>query len=487
MSTSALIAGAGPVGLTMAIELARFQVPVRIVDKSSGRTDKSKALAVWSRTLELLDRSGCTQKLIDAGRKTRAVNIMSGRKIIARVAFDDLESPFPFVLMVPQSETERVLEEELETFGVKVERNVELIDFTDFGSEVACNLLHPDGRNEATTADWLIGCDGAHSLIRHRLAMPFEGNIVPGTFVLADVHVSGLDLPEDEFPIFWHRNGMVAFFPIDKTRYRVIADTGIGQQHDPTLEDMQTIVDQRGPSGILLSDCVWIAPFTINERKVKDFRAGRVFLVGDAAHIHSPAGGQGMNTGIQDAINLAWKVAMVVNNRANADLLLSSYSIERSANAVQVLKDSGRMLRMATVSSVATQTIRDFLVHHLFGLSFVRHKAADRLAELTVEYVESPLNGSDAKGMGFPRPGHRITGDAASVAGTSGRFAVIASDTEHAQARLKNYAHLLADRVVDTGNENGICLVRPDGYVAMTTHANGWNDLIAYLDRIALA
>lgn len=486
MSTSVLIAGAGPVGLTMAIELARFQVPVRIVDKSGARTDKSKALAVWSRTLELLDRSGCSQRLIDAGRKTRAMNILSGRKTIARVAFNELDSRFPFVLMVPQSETERVLEEKLETLGVKVERSVELLDFKDVGSEVACNLRHPDDHNEMTITDWLIGCDGAHSPIRHQLAMPFEGDTVPGTFVLADVHVSGLDLPADEFPIFWHRNGMVAFFPIAKDRYRVIADIGTDEQRDPTFEDVQLIVDQRGPGDVVLSDCVWIAPFTINERKVRDFRAGRVLLAGDAAHIHSPAGGQGMNTGIQDAINLAWKLAMVVNNNANTDLLLGSYSIERSANAAQVLKDSGRMLRMATVSSVAGQTIRDFLVHNLFGLSFVKHMAADRLAELTVNYEESPLNGSDAKGMGFPRPGHRITGEAASVAGRTGLFSLIASDKEHVSARLKNHLHLLAHPILDSENTSGMCLVRPDGYVAMTTHASGWNELMAYLDRIAL-
>ncbi len=485
MPSSVLIAGAGPVGLTMAVELARFQVPVRIIDRSAARTDKSKALAVWSRTLELLDRSGCSQLLIDAGRKTRAVDIMSGKKTIARIAFDDLASRFPFVLMVPQSETERVLEEKLQALGVAVERNVEFKGFVETGSVVTCSLLHPEGRAETVAVDWLVGCDGAHSQIRHQLGMPFEGDTVPGTYVLADVHVSGLELPEDEFPIFWHRNGMVAFFPIDRNRYRVIADLGTGEQSNPTLEDVQAIVDKRGPGGIVLSDCVWIAPFTINERKVRDFSAGRVFLAGDAAHIHSPAGGQGMNTGIQDAINLAWKLAMVVNNDGNRELLLDSYSIERSANAAQVLRDSGRMLRVATLPNAAAQAVRDFLAHRLLGLAPVRNMAAEQLSELAVRYDHSPLNGSESRASGLPKPGHRMPGDLPFGVGTRPRFALIVGEKADAAVQFKGFDDIVEVLAGDPAKVDGMCLVRPDGYVAMTADAGRWDDIIAYLSRIS--
>ncbi|WP_160003880.1 FAD-dependent monooxygenase [Rhizobium sp. 18055] len=485
MPTSVLIAGAGPVGLTMAVELARFQVPVRIIDKTAARTDKSKALAVWSRTLELLDRSGCAQTLIAAGRKTRAVDIMDGKKTIARVAFDELDSPFRFVLMVPQSETERVLEEQLASYGVQVERNVEFSGFSEVGSGVSCNVKHSDGRTEVIDADWLVGCDGAHSPIRHQLGMSFDGETVPGNFVLADVHVAGLQIPEDEFPIFWHRSGIVAFFPIAKDRYRVIADVGAGSSADPTLADVQNIVDQRGPGDVVLSDCIWIAPFTVNERKVKDFRKGRVFLAGDAAHIHSPAGGQGMNTGMQDAFNLAWKLAMVIKNDASCDLLLDSYSVERSANAAQVLKDSGRMLRVGTMQNATGQVVRNFLMHQLFGLSFAKHIAAERLSELTVGYDESPLNGTVAKGIGFPEPGHRIGGSDNYGEGDSPQFAIIAKDNGDVRDRIKRNPGFVEGAIRTSPASKGICLVRPDGYVAMTASAEGWDDVDRYLDQMA--
>ncbi|KRB60646.1 hypothetical protein ASE04_23865 [Rhizobium sp. Root708] len=480
MPTSVLISGAGPVGLTLALELSRFGVPRRTIDKSASRTDKSKALAVWSRSLELLDRSGAASALIEAGRKMHAVKIMSGRKTIVRVSFDGLASPFPFVLMIPQSETERVLEEKLEALG----GNVEFVDLVDDGKTVTSTVVHPDGRKELIVSDWLAGCDGAHSPIRHQLGMPFEGDTVPGTFLLADVHVSGFDMQEDEFPIFWHKSGIVAFFPIATGRYRVIADMGAEPQRGLTLEDVQAIVDQRGPGGLVVSDCVWLAPFTINERKVRDFRAGRVFLAGDAAHIQSPAGGQGMNTGIQDAVNLAWKLAMVIKDRADPELLLDSYSIERSANATQVLKDSGRMLRVGMMQNVAGQAMRDFLIRKLFGLSFVNHRAADRLSELAVAYDQSPLNGPEMKGLGFPSPGHRMAGFG--TFGSNGaRFSLIAADPADVAVRLKDYMHLIDGDIRSPSALDGMCLVRPDGYVALTTHRDGWEDLTAFLGRVS--
>ncbi|KQV83842.1 FAD-dependent monooxygenase [Rhizobium sp. Root1220] len=484
MPTSVLISGAGPVGLTMAVELARYQVPIRIIDKATARTDKSKALAVWSRTLELLDGSGCARDLIQAGLKTRAVVIMSGTKTIARVALDELDSPFPFVLMAPQSETERVLEERLASLGVAVERNVEFIDLEQSDRGVRCKVRRPDGEIEVVESDWLIGCDGAHSPIRHQLGMPFEGETVPGNFVLADVHVSGLEVPDAEFPIFWHRSGMVGFFPIARDRYRVIADVGIGEKQEPTLEDVQVIVDQRGSGGIKLTDCIWIASFGVNERKVKEFRKGRTFLAGDAAHIHSPAGGQGMNTGMQDAFNLAWKLAMVVNGDAKADRLLDSYDVERSDNAAQVLKDSGRMLRIGTMQNVAGQAVRDFLVHQLVGLSFVEHAAAERLSELTVGYAQSPLNGGAAKGATFAKPGQRMPIDAQYGGGSSPRFVVFANDRNQAGPTLKRYSNLVEETIRGPSGGEGICLVRPDGYVAMTAHDGEWDQVDTYLDRL---
>jgi 2-polyprenyl-6-methoxyphenol hydroxylase-like FAD-dependent oxidoreductase len=348
MKKPVLLAGAGPVGLTMAAELARYQIPVRIIDKAPSRTDKSKALGVWARTLELLDRAGCADAFVAAGLKATSVSISKGEEILARIALDGIDSPFKFLLLIPQSESERLLDTHLQSLGGKVERNVELTEFSDRGECVSCTVRHPDDGIETIEASWLIGCDGAHSLVRHALGMGFEGDTLPTHFVLADVHVSGLKLPLTELAMFWHPDGVVVFFPIAPGRYRVIADIGSDPLHDPDLAEAQRIVDKRCPPGIALSNPIWLAGFGVNERKVANYRSGRVFVAGDAAHVHSPAGGQGMNTGMQDAINLAWKLALVEHGDAGAKIL-DSYSAERSGVAKQILSDSGRMTQVAMV------------------------------------------------------------------------------------------------------------------------------------------
>src|SRR6478735_3250372 len=298
-AVAVLVAGAGPVGLTMALELARFGVSVRVVDKGAMRTDKSKALAIWSRTLELLERSGAADAFVAAGRKISAVNLRAGHEEIARVTLDGPQTPYPFMLLIPQSETERLLEAELETYGVSVERQTELSDFAQDTGGITCHLAHPDGRKESVAAQWLIGCDGAHSFVRHALGVSFDGETLATDFLLADVHVAGAGLPDDELSAFWHEDGVAMFFPIEAGRFRLIADLGpaAAGRPEPTLAEAQALVDRRGPGGLTLADPIWLTSFIINERKVSDYSVGRVFLAGDAAHVHSPAGGQGMNTG----------------------------------------------------------------------------------------------------------------------------------------------------------------------------------------------
>ncbi len=310
-----LISGAGPVGLTMANELVRHGISVRIVDKSAERTDKSKALVLWSRTLELFDHAGYVEPFLAAGMQAHGAQMSNGKDVIARISLDDIESPYPYALMIPQSDTERVLEERLAKQGVKVERTVALESFKEQGNGVEAVLRKASGESETLTADWLIGCDGAHSIVRHGLGFTFDGTTQPSDWYLADGHFSGLE-PQDRLHIFWHKDGILAFFPITEGRWRVIADLGPaeGDAHcpDPTLQEIQALITLRGTDGIVIKDAYWLAAFRINERKVSQYGRGRAFLAGDAAHIHSPAGGQGMNTGMQDAFNLAWKLSLVI-------------------------------------------------------------------------------------------------------------------------------------------------------------------------------
>ncbi len=236
-----LVAGAGPVGLTLAAELKRFGVSVRIVDKAPAPTDKSKALVLWSRSLELLERTGKIADYLAAGQPGHGTRISKGRELIAEIDLDGIDSPYPYALMIPQNETERVLGETLAGFGGAVERQVELVAFEDGPGGITATLKHPDGRLEQVTADWLVGCDGAHSTVRHGLGLPFEGSTQPSDWVLADLKVDGLT--PDKLDLYWHAEGVLAFFPIVGSRYRVIADLGptdgAGRSGEPALAEIQ--------------------------------------------------------------------------------------------------------------------------------------------------------------------------------------------------------------------------------------------------------
>lgn len=398
MPHDAVIVGAGPVGLTMAAALTRRGLSCRLVDKAPVASDKSKALVVWSRTLELLDGLDLAATFVETGMRVRGASIYGNGERLVQVAIAGVDSPFSFPLMIPQNETERLLTEHLRKQDIQIERQVELVSFRDTGDAVDITLRHADGREEQCTAPWLIGCDGAHSTVRHVLEMPFTGQAEPNDWLLADIHVKG-SLARDELSIFWHEKGTLAFFPITADRMRVIADLGTaaGTAHpaDPTLAEVQAKIDERGPGGLTACDPIWLAGFRINERKVSDYRRGRVFLAGDAAHIHSPAGGQGMNTGMQDAFNLAWKLALVHRGKGKAEPLFDSYSSERSAVGDEVLRGAGIMTRVATMHNPIGQFLRNHAASVLGSFGFVQDKIKNALCELSINYRHGPLSVDD--------------------------------------------------------------------------------------------
>ncbi len=486
MSADVLVAGAGPVGLAMAIGLARYGVSVRIVDKAAERTDKSKALVLWSRTLELLDSAGCSEPFIDAGCKVSAVSIVEGSKQIAHLTLAGVASPHPYALMLPQSDTERLLEEHLNRLEVQVERSVELTQFAASADQVVSTLRHADGHEEKLETAWLIGCDGAHSTVRHQLGMEFVGDTMPSNWILADVHLSNFPWGE-EIVIAWHADGVLAFFPIVPGRYRIIADIGNTQRSDPTLAEVQAILDQRGPGGIVASQPVWLAGFGINERKVADYHSGRVFLAGDAAHIHSPAGGQGMNTGIQDACNLAWKLALVHHGSCAAEPLLDSYSLERSEVGRQVLEATGRATTIGLITGDIKQSIRNHIASLIFGLSPVRKVLSEVLTELSIGYPHSPLSAGGRYGHGGPAAGERApirAEDTPVGAGATPLFALFAEDDGTANELVAHYPGVLDPKIRKPFHEGGLWLVRPDGYTALATAQGRWDQVAAYLGQL---
>jgi 2-polyprenyl-6-methoxyphenol hydroxylase-like FAD-dependent oxidoreductase len=394
-----LVVGAGPVGLTAAAELVRHGLSCRIIDASPLPSDKSKALVLWSRSLELLDDMGAVAPFVAAGLRVRHVGFYGHGERLLHLTLE-IESPFDYALMIPQSETERLLTAHLTNVGVHVERSTQLLTFAPNERDVVATLRRPDGGNETIRPRWLVGCDGAHSTVRHGLGVEFSGAALPSDWMLADVHVMG-GIPHDELSLFFHADGVLVFFPIDRERMRIIADLGPSTSDakpaDPTLDEVRRMVAHRGPGGLTVHDPIWLASFRINERKVARYRHGRVMLAGDAAHIHSPAGGQGMNTGMQDAYNLGWKLALVHQGRAQ-DALLDTYSDERSGVGEMVLRQAGLLTRAATLRNPLAQRFRNRLYSALGSLEVVRHRMGETLSELAVSYRDSPLS-AESRGL----------------------------------------------------------------------------------------
>jgi 2-polyprenyl-6-methoxyphenol hydroxylase-like FAD-dependent oxidoreductase len=482
---SVLISGGGPVGLTMANELVRCGISVRIVDKEAHRTDKSKALVLWPRTLELLRHGGYVEPFLEAGNIAHGAQLSDGKNVVARVKMDGIDTIYPYALMIAQSETERVLEETLASRGVRVERSVSMESFAEKSAGHEAVLRKADGTTETVQADWLLGCDGAHSTTRHALGFAFEGSTQDSDWYLADIHVTGLE-PTDMLHIFWHRDGILAFFPITAGRWRVIADlgpaTGSGHHPDPTMEEIQAMVAHRGNPGIKLKDPVWLAAFRINERKVKDYGRGRVFLAGDAAHIHSPAGGQGMNTGMQDAFNLAWKLNLVIKGIAKPSLL-DTYSTERSAVGEMVLRNADRMTEAAIVRNPIIQSLRNSMVK--FALSFpqIGHVMADTLSELNIAYPDSPLSVAGTHHAYGAQPGQRWPESLAADAGKS-RFVAIGPAGIAADLAAK-FPMLVEAAASKRADARDLVLVRPDGYVGFASTVFDRGEAEAYLQGIA--
>ncbi|HEY7358862.1 MAG TPA: FAD-dependent monooxygenase [Ktedonobacterales bacterium] len=418
-SPAALVVGAGPTGLMMALQLARHGVACRIIDKQPHATTTSNAIGVQARTLELFDQLGLIDEALAQGNRLHGMNIYADGQRLIQVRFDDLPAPYPFTLSLPQSETERILAKHLAEMGVQVERQVELIGFTQDTQAVTATLRHADGHEETATTAWLIGCDGAHSAVRHLLNVPFQGAAYPEAFALADVRLRW-PLPDNEAHMFLRQDGLLAVFALPGGRARLIVETaaeaGDEKMPAPTLEDIQRYLDSFAPAGSVASDPAWLSAFRVHLRHAAHTRQGRVFLAGDAAHIHSPAGGQGMNTGLQDAYNLGWKLALVHSGSAPASLL-DTYETERLPVAESVLHTSDLILKAATLRSPITQQIRNRLVPLLVQQDFIQHRITEQIAELRINYRHSPIVGEHQQSRFGHAPSGPRAGDRAPDAG----------------------------------------------------------------------
>ena len=528
LDTEVAIIGAGPTGLMAALLLARSGIPVRVFDKSPGAAKESRAFGIQARTLELFQSLGLADAFLDRGLLAAGAQVFVGGKAAAALDFDDIgreDTPFPTLLVLPQSETEDILTAALRDAGVEVERGIEVVGLAEVEDAAVVSLRSASGGEQEVRASYVIGADGAHSIVRKRLGLTFEGAPYAQSFLLADCRVEW-PLDYSRFKLFLNGDAFGIYVPMRGRDYARVITTALAGEGEAqigsegarelSLDEVEHGFRRAVGGEVRLSDPVWMSRYRVHHRGVNRYRVGRAFVAGDAAHIHSPAGGQGMNTGLQDAANLAWKLALVLKGGA-PDSLLDSYDTERRPVGERVLSATDRMFSLATSQSGWLAGLRDTLIPVLGATvarsGTARARAFHFVSELGIRYHEGGAVAPDAAGWSVgPAAGHRAPdapishrSDVFDLIGGY-RFHVLALSREPLTdenvgalssdlAALRRDAgfglqtHLVAHSLVgrdprlvqaengavfrayglEAGRRQALYLIRPDGYVAWRT------------------
>ena len=507
-SDQVLVVGAGPVGLVTAHELARRGIAVRIVDAAEGPATTSRAIATHARTLEISDQMGIVDHMLAQGRRLQAFTMhRNGRQLVRMGAdYSRLPTRFPFTLMIPQATTEAVLRDALARWGVKVEWGVRLEEFDHSEDGVRAVLRHhadDAGPAETVHTDWLVGCDGGHSLVRKRLGIPLVGDSSE-TWLIADAEVD-TDARQDSIHWISVGGGTVMLVPFPESgRWRLLDTADAGYTGDPAEVAQRFTAKLSAGLGtpVRVSTPDWVSVFAIQQRMVPSMRSGRVLVAGDAAHVHSPASGQGMNTGVQDAFNLSWKLAMVARGQADARLL-DSYPAERVPVGEKLLGSTARATALVAIKG----RLQDLLLPVVMGVvrnvpplkGRIERKIMAAMSALDLRYPDSPLTArGPAAAQEVPQPGQRValvTGERARTPGWSAfldelrgpRWTLLVSGSAKEAADVAG-AHSAwlsvrsaadgdtgAGALADPGRAlrdglglaaGGWLLIRPDGYLA---------------------
>ncbi len=513
-SAPVLVVGGRTTGLMMAAELARHGVNVRIIDKSPEIDPHSRATYLRARTLEILHGLGLAEEIVAKGQPLKAIGLYANGEHVDTTPDLPVDSPFPWGAAFAQCKTEAILERHLDRLGVEVERNTVLLTFEQSPDGAIATIKRSDDSEETITTPWIIGCDGAHSTTRHGIDEAFPGEVDPIPYFIADVRVEGPIKPEIAY-LCLHEKGDIFMFLLDEGRRQIIATLpkNSPRTDPPTLEEMQQLVDERGFTNLRLYDPRWLTLYHTHYRLAPHYRHGRVFLAGDAAHIHSVIGGQGMNTGIQDAHNLAWKLALVMRGVAPS-WWLDTYESERRRIAADVIAWTKKANDQLTIFAELSPIARERFSAHMVVPECERMPLREHQEEIDLDYRSCPLCiEPDDKFEAGPHPGARAP-DAAplTIAGKTTTFIEAlaapyhhlllfsASDTDHiepelitaAEKTLDAHSHWLQVFVVGSnqsesqlpdgatlledpqsalrqrygGNIARLYLIRPDGYVA---------------------
>ncbi|MBV9094964.1 MAG: FAD-dependent monooxygenase [Streptosporangiaceae bacterium] len=490
-----LVAGAGPTGLVLACGLLARGIRARIIDKGDGVVLQTRALGVHARTLEVFDMMGLARRFLDHGQVVRRFRMYTDGRTLVRLDLGRNGSAFGFMLDVPQHVTETILRQRVVELGGTVEDGTELRSLRVDSGGVTATVIEPEGTSRAITADYLVGADGAHSRVRSELGLDFNGHRYAQDWLLADVRLDW-DRPDDEMHAFFPHDGRpLICMPMRDQLWRVILPlAGNRNPGAPTLEEIQQLVGERAPQPVPVSDPAWLATFQCHRRFTHVYRRGRVMLAGDAVHIHSPAGGQGMNTGIMDAHNLAWKLALVASGQA-PDALLDSYGAERGPAAIDVLALTHALVKLGTMTNPVQRVVRNAIVPVAGRLTPVQRRAVRRIGQVHVAYPSSPLTRPDRDRTGV-RPGQRFPDLEVTADGRPSRLYEVLRRGRHVLLMpgpggdLPTGVRIWQDRMevvtapAALAPAGSIYLLRPDGYLAARGSAANPDKLTGYLNLL---
>lgn len=507
MQTEVLIVGAGPTGLSLACQLIRHGVDFVIVDQKETTTPHSKAIGVHARTLEIYEQIGLAAKAIAEGTivgKTRLLEEGDVRAEIDLSKFGEGMSAYPFLLVLEQGKHEKMLHDHITANGQKVMWQNSLTGFNQTADGVTAEIKSVDGSTQTIEAKYLVGCDGAKSPVRHSLGLEFGGGTFERIFYVADVQIDW-EYAHDALHLNLSKDNLLAFFPLPGDKhYRIVGNLPEGTEKEEgelLYEEIEQVIKNELKTTLDVYNVNWFSTYKVHTRHVSKFSVGRCFLAGDSAHIHSPAGGQGMNTGIQDGYNLAWKLALVLKSRSSAEIL-NSYNEERLANAIRLLKTTDRMFQLGAGEEWFTSWVRVHVFPHvaniLTKMDFVKRAVFPLISQIGINYRDASLseNAVELKVKAGDRmPWFAINGHSVYDQMREPKFHfIVFNDGTAAQPQITDDLDGLADwrcfplyphiaEIFDT-DETFCVLLRPDnyiGYIASGVNVDGAKD---YMKKI---
>jgi len=504
--TSVLIVGAGPTGLALAAQLQRFGIDFIVVEKNEAITPYSKALGVHARTLEIYDQLGVADEAIRRGQIADKARFISHGQVRGEVDLSHIGegmSAYPFILILEQSKNEALLYEQLRQHGGDVRWEHTLVDFTQDEHGVTARLATGSGQRSEIRARYLVGCDGARSPVRTSLGLGFAGSTFERLFYVADVRIDW-SLSHDALHVCMTRESFVLFFPMQgEARWRIVGVFPEGHEQEAgevLYEEIEQRIKREAELPLEISDVNWFSVYKVHSRHVDRFGLGRCFVAGDAGHIHSPAGAQGMNTGIQDAYNLGWKLALVVKGRADP-ALLDTYNEERLPNAMRLIQTTDRLFHLAAdanrFASFMRLNVFPFFAGRLLKLDSVPKRIFPQISQIAIEYRDSRLSAKrEIPGFlvqaGDRLPYVRIDGEALNRQLRAPVFHLASFGTLSAPASpdpllVQTHVFELDDEVRRAFGANAPfhVLLRPDHHIALiSTDANPLPEIEAHLKRM---